>query len=669
MKIILQTGLLSLLVALEAFAIEMPAIFSDQMVLQRNAEVTVWGKAEPGEIITVTGSWGSEASAQADENGDWSVQLKTTDTGGPYSLEVANKVTTLAFEDVLLGEVWLCSGQSNMEMPMQGWPPNDLIQNSKEEISAADYPDIRLYTVERTISAQELTDTDGTWKVCTPESVAEFSATAYFFGRNLHTELGVPIGLIHASWGGTPVEAWTSTEALRTVDEMRETLEKIESSRDDVLKYNRWLASHETVQFKSSGEDRFTSLEFNDAQCANPGYDDENWRSMAQPTLWEETGMGQWDGVVWYRKNISVPPEWAGQPLTLELGPIDDMDATYFNGNLVGRNEVEGVWQKDRMYTVPGDLVKSGENLIAVRVIDTGGGGGIYGDPKEMQLYPGDEKGEALSLAGDWKYLPIAELHNGEYYRFGIETAEFFERPEVPITVGASTPSCLYNGMIAPITPLTIRGVIWYQGEANTGRPEQYKTLFPTMIRDWRDQFGQENMPFYYVQIAPYDYGPETASQRLREAQFETLSVPYTGMAVTLDIGNPDNIHPANKQDVGKRLARWALVNEYGKDAIPSGPLYTSMEKIDGKVILHFDYADGGLKITGDGSANFRIAGNDRTFYPANVKVRKSTIVVSHPEVPNPVAVRYAWDDTSAASLFNKAGLPASSFRTDDWED
>jgi sialate O-acetylesterase len=388
---------------------------------------------------------------------------------------------------------------------------------------------------------------------------------------------------------------------------------------------------------------------------------------MNLPTLWESTEVGNLDGVVWFRKKIEIPESWKSKNLVLELGPIDDMDITFVNDVKVGSYEKDGFWQTDRVYNVLGKLITSNEITIAVRVMDTQGGGGIYGKKDKLKIHPVNSD-EGISLSGKWKYLPVAEYRFQKFYVFGADKNDYFSRPKMKIDLSAYTPTTLYNGMIHPLIPYSLKGIIWYQGEANTGKPEQYATLFPLMIKNWREDWGLGDFPFYFVQIAPYDYGDQTHSEVLRESQLKTLSVPKTGMVVTLDIGNPENIHPADKKDVGERLARWALAKNYKKNVFYSGPLYQSMKIENDKIILSFQYADEGLVLKElNGENNFIIADVDKVFKKASVKIDGAKLIVFNDEINNPVSVRYCWSNTDEATLFNKEGLPASSFRTDDW--
>jgi sialate O-acetylesterase len=378
--------------------------------------------------------------------------------------------------------------------------------------------------------------------------------------------------------------------------------------------------------------------------------------------------VGNFDGAVWFRKQVTIPADWLHKDLVLELGPMDDIDVTYLNGVKVGSHEGEGLWKVDRVYRVPGSILDSTVVQIAVRVIDYQGGGGIFGAPNSMSLHL-EGSDDRISLAGDWKYLPVAQYLNNVLYVFGPVGDQYETRPRLPIDLSGNTPTALYNGMISPLIPFSIRGVIWYQGESDAGNPKQYKQLFPLLIENWRNDFKLGDFPFYYVQIASFEYDAPTQSQYLREAQAAALSVKNTGMAVTLDVGNSKNIHPANKQDVGERLALWALARTYKRNMAYSGPTYKSIRKGKGSIEVLFEHAEKGLVLTGGTQGNgFQIAGADRLFKNAVVKVRGSKLVVSHPDIAYPVAVRYAFSNTPEATLYNAEGLPAPSFRTDDWE-
>ncbi len=428
-----------------------------------------------------------------------------------------------------------------------------------------------------------------------------------------------------------------------------------------------WLNARPILKIDQNAETPWVNLNFKDEEVAKAGFNHDQWKATNLPNTFEYTEIGQFDGAVWYRKFISIPEKWQGKELVLELGPINDMDVTYFNGQLIGSNEIDGLWQKVRKYTIAADNVKIGENLIAIRVLDIRGNGGLYGKAEDLKIYPTNNAKDFISLSGEWKYLPVAVFFNNNFHLLDIATQEFHQMPKLPLEIGPNTPTVLYNALINPLVPYTIKGAIWYQGESNVGNPQLYTTLFPAMIESWRSVWQSGDFPFYFVQIAPYNYGEWADAAGLREAQFKTLRVPNTGMAVTLDIGNPDHIHPANKPEVGRRLALWALAKDYGKEQIYAGPLYSSMEINGNTIAVSFSHAEGGLKAKDGILKKFEIAGDDRVFHPAKAKITGDQVIVQSSAVNKPVAVRYLWDNASEASLFNSAGLPASSFRTDNW--
>ena len=367
------------------------------------------------------------------------------------------------------------------------------------------------------------------------------------------------------------------------------------------------------------------------------------------------------------RRNFEVPASMVNKELTLHLGPIDDMDETFINGIRVGQTLELGKWKLSRDYKVPAGILTTGKNVIAVRVIDNMGGGGIYG-PGDLTV--SDKSGNSVILNGEWRCMPVAEIQ-GSKIHFYDSIKNYSTRPAVNWMIGPYTPTTLFNAMIHPLVPFTIKGVIWYQGEANVGRGFEYRTLFPAMIASWRNAWQQGDFPFYFVQIAPWDYGEvvPSSSAEVREAQLVSLSVPNTGMVVTTDIGNPVNIHPSNKQDVGYRLALWALAKDYGIDTLTySGPLFDSIAIDNGTITVHFRHTEGGL-IAQDGPLTwFEIAGTDQAYYPADAVIMENTVVVSSANVPEPVAVRFAWNSIAEPNLFNGAGLPASPFRSDNWK-
>ena len=618
-------------------------LFSDHMVLQRKVEAPIWGWTQPGERVVV--SLGHQmALARADESGRWEVKLGPFNAGGPYDLKVSGPAE-LVLKDVMIGDVWLCSGQSNMEWPVSA------ANNPEQEIASAKHPGIRLFTVPKKVSPSPVSTMAASWEVCSPETVAAFSAVGYFFGRQLHQDLDVPIGLIDSSWGGTIAEAWTSGESLMDLADFR----------SDVAGVREWARN--ANESAASFERRVKEWWEDNDRGSRPGekwsdiqQDDSHWPRMALPVNWEDAGLSDFDGIVWFRKEFNLPEEWEGQDLELHLGTIDDVDTTFVNGVWVGGSTL---WNARRVYRVPSKVVKAGANVIAVRVLDTGGGGGLYGVPNEMYLKPTDTgTAGAQPLSGWWKYQVASPLTDLDRF---------------PVQQGSSpnVATVLYNGMIAPLLPYAIKGATWYQGESNASRPTQYRTLLPTLIEDWRSRFGVGDFPFLIVQLANFmareEAPTDTPWAALREAQALTaLNDDRTGLAVTIDIGEANDIHPRNKQDVGKRLALEARSIGYGQELVSSGPIYRSKALSGDSIVLNFDSVGSGLMAKGDGPLlGFSIAGADGRFVWADARITGDHVVVRSPEIENPVHVRYAWANNPACNLYNREGLPAVPFRTD----
>lgn len=647
---------------------ELPSVISDGMVLQRDTEVVLWGKSAPRQKVTIVTSWGVRTKVKADANGSWQSNIKTGPAGGPYEVAFQTSDTAVTLTNILLGEVWICSGQSNMEMPLRGWPPVDTVMHSAREIANADYPQIRLFSVPRKTSAVRLDNCVGSWSECSPESVAGFSATAFFFGKKIHNEVGVPVGLIHTSWGGTPAEAWTSAEFMKDLPGYEHIADSLIIAKGELDTMMAWMKNLEVITIDGNDQDYYSKLDLKGQDIIKTDFNDSDWPVMPLPGFWEFSVLPEFDGIVWLRKTFEVPSGFENKELNLHLGAIDDMDIAYLNGEKIGEILQPGFWKDKRDYKIPAGKIKTGKNMLAVGIIDQMGGGGIYG-PEDITLSVPNTK-KTIVLNGDWKYMPVAEIIGEEIFLF-TEEKPFTDRPKVSIPIGQNTPTVLYNAMINPLVPFTIKGAIWYQGEANVGRGFEYRTLFPAMINSWRSEWKQGDFPFYYVQIAPWEYGdePRSSAAEVREAQLMTLSIPNTGMAVIMDIGNPRNIHPCYKEEVGNRIALWALAKNYGFDTLTfSGPLYNSILAEGNKIIVSFDYVDGGLVARGGDLTHFEVAGEDQVYYPAKAQIVDQTVVVTSEKVPNPVAVRYGWSATCEPNLFNAAGLPASPFRSDNWK-
>ncbi len=637
-------GILALLVlfATPALAqLTLPQLVSDGMVLQRNEEVKIWGWSGSGEKIKVT-FLDSVYTTTADYSGEWAVYLSPMDAGGPYEMHIASD-TQKTIEDIMVGEVWVASGQSNMVLPMERVAPL-----YKEEIFSADYPHIRHFEVPQRYNFDHPEEDlpSGEWIPTTPESVHQRSAAAHFYAKHLHEKYEVPIGIINSSLGGSPIESWMSEEALKSFPEYYEEALRF---RDDEL-----IEQIETADQQRISEWYTTSTE-KDAgyKGTQPWYanstDVSDWNTMEIPGYWADTETGPIDGVVWFRKEIEIPESMAGKPARLEMGRIVDADSTFVNGVFVGNTTYQ---YPPRWYDIPENVLREGKNNITLRVVNERGRGGFFYDkPYEITT-----ETDTVDLKGEWKYKVGAEMEP-------LESQTFIRWK----------PLGLYNGMIAPLTDYRIKGTIWYQGESNVDRPEEYQELFSAMIEDWRQNWKQGDFPFLYVQLANYKKPSEQPSDsdwaRLREAQLNTLEVPCTGMAVAIDIGEWNDIHPLNKKDVGDRLALAARGIAYDEELVYSGPIYQSMEIEGDSIRLSFDHTGSGLKALGDNALHhFAIAGNDQEFKWAQAKIDGDEVVVWNDEIENPLHVRYAWaDNPEKANLYNNEGLPASPFRTDDW--
>ena len=631
-------------------ALRLPALFGDNMVIQRDTRVPVWGWAGPGTKVSVVIN-GKSADGVTNSRGKWRVELPAMPAGGPSELTVTAGREKRTFANVMLGEVWVASGQSNMDMSVAQ------SANAKQETAGADDPRIRLFKVPRLVANTPEEDTvGGKWVECTSATVGGFSAVAYFFGRDISGRLNVPVGLIQTSWGGTPAESWTSEEGLAAQGAFRARVAKLDHTRLDPTntkrKYQQAVAKWGQVL---DGQDA-GSVPGN--QWSSPDHDDSEWQRVSVPGAWEDSGLPAFDGVVWFRTTFDVPAALQGKNLTLNLGPIDDADITWVNGTRVGATDN---YAAPRHYEVPASLLKPGRNTIAVRVLDTGGAGGFTGKAADVCLQTtGAAETTPIPLAGKWAYKVGVDLKN---------------MPPLPQMPGSPYRLAgLFNGMVAPLIPYAIRGVIWYQGEANAATAYRYRTVFPAMIRDWRSHWAQGDFPFLFVQLANFmEAKPEPADSEwaeLREAQLMTLSVPRTGMATAIDIGEAKDIHPRNKQEVGRRLALAARAIAYGEQLVHSGPIYRagSLKIEGGNARVSFDHAGGGLEARGGGPLKwFAIAGADRRFVWADARIDGDSVVVSSPNVASPVAVRYDWSSNPDGNLANKEGLPASPFRTDNW--
>lgn len=622
--------------------VRLPEIFQNHMVIQRDMPVRVWGWAAPGESVTATFG-GASQSVEAGKNGKWFLELPAFAAGGPHELlvEGTNKIV---LTDILVGDVWICGGQSNMAWKIH--------QTNFTETDTAflERNKVRLFTVDVAMDYVPGKDIAGSgWKILTKENVADFSAVGYHFGKYVENETGVPIGLVSNNLGATSIETWMSNEALlqfpQFEKEVRPIVERNKSfaelERDFEEKKNRWYKKR---YFKGSGIDQ---------QWFKPETDISTWRPIVAPgNTWEaEPELQDHDGAVWFHTTFDLPEGYDRQTYLIQLGQIDDYDITWVNGQRVG--ETFGR-HNHRNYAVPVSALKEEGNVVVVRIFDTGGIGGFTTSP----FWAGGV------LKGKWLYRKGDAIRN-----------EKFLGPVVPNATPFSSPGVLFNGMIAPLTRFAIKGVIWYQGESNASRAYEYRELFRAMIQDWRRHWGQGDFPFLFVQLANYMKEPthpkESEWAELREAQGMALALPNTGMATAIDIGEANDIHPKNKADVGKRLALAALNVAYGhEEVVASGPAFESMQIENGRALIFFNHVGSGLT-TRDKYGyirGFQIAGADRKFYWARAHIDGDHVIVSSENVSDPVAVRYAWaDNPGALDLYNEEGLPAVPFRTDTW--
>ena len=644
----------------QADPLKLPAIMSDNMVLQQGIANPIWGWAEPGaEVIVTIAGQTSKATADA-KTGKWTLKLKPLKPGGPLEMTVTSKAEQKVVKNILVGEVWVCAGQSNMDFGVGG------VVNSQQVIAGAKYPEIRHFATGYAAPAEPAEDCQGQWVVCSPDTVAGFTAVGYLFGLELHKTLKVPVGLIKAAVGGTPVESWTSREMMKAEPEFAAALQQLDKTIADYpqakKKHDEDLAARDAIMKKPVEDKGWEAISL----------DESDWKDMPQPGIWENNGLNM-DGVAWLRKTVTIPENWAGKEVALNLAPVDNQDITYWNGVKVGEGND---YKQVRKYTVPADLVKGGKTVIAIRVYDTDGWGGIVGKDEDTYLACAGQN--PISLVGTWKVKPAFIIPPW---------------PQEPMGPGnAFLPTSLHNGMVAPYVPYGIKGAIWYQGEGNErDQPNSYFFKMRGMITGWRKAWGLGDFPFYYTQIANFrDPTNDPAGNdgvhwaTVRQSQLRALSIKNTGMAVAIDLadpGNPGDIHPKDKQDVGRRLALWALAKDYGnKNLVYSGPIYKSMKTEGGKIRINFDCVGGGLVVGAkDGIQPFRvldnaklqcfaIAGQDKVWHWADAVIDGDTVVVSCPDVPAPAAVRYAYSMNPVGNkLYNKDGLPASPFKTDDW--
>ena len=623
--------------------VKLPAIIRDSMILQRDDYINIWGWASKNEKVKIKFN-GKNYRAVGGADGKWLAQLSPMKAGGPYTMEISasNKIV---INEILVGDVWFCSGQSNMVHQM-----NIHDVTYVKDIAEANYSQVRQFWIPTATNLQGPLDdlSPGNqnsfgWKAAVGDNVRPFSAVAYFFAKYIYDKYHIPIGIINASVGGTPIEAWTSEEGLKDFSTIFATVQKNKDT-SYVNNLNRTATASNKPQ---QGNDLGVTGE---QKWYDPSYSATGWKPINIPGYWEDHGIKELNGIVWYRREIDIPSSMIGKPARVFLGRIVDADELYINGKQVGRTAYQ---YPQRRYSLPPDLLKGGKNIFVIRVTNNAGKGGFVPD-KPYCLFTGDD---TLDLKGTWQYK-VGDV--------------FAPRPAgVSAIVAQNQPTGLYNAMVAPVINYTIKGFLWYQGEANTSRAEEYAKLQPAQITDWRIKWKKRNLPFVYVQLPgfmDYNYLPSESNwAMLRESQLKSLSVPNTAMAVAIDLGEWNDIHPDNKKDVGERLALAALRIAYGENLVYSGPIYES-SAIDGnKFIIRFTNSANGL-ITNDGEApsEFAIAGDDKKFIWAKAKIDGDKVTVWNETLGEPRYVRYAWADNPVKpNLYNKAGLPASPFRTD----
>lgn len=632
-----------LLAGSESFAqLKLARLFSDHVVLQRQKPIPVWGWANPNEKVNITLA-GQTKTVLSDAGGKWLVKFSPLEAGGPYKIAVTAKSGSLSVNDVLIGEVWLCSGQSNME-----WMVSQA-NNFQTEKKNADFPQIRHFKVEHEVTINEQTDLkNGEWKIASAETVGEFTAIGFFFARELYQKLNIPVGILHSSWGGSQVEGWISKEGMLSDPELKSYVQNFPKNWNEADAYH-----DKKLRKQLLGNGEINPDVQDEKKYLEEGYDFSKWQNGGSPLgQWDWKGIWAFRGKGYMARSVEIPSEFVNLQSVLSLAENDSFNEIYINGKLVSAGIIKGV----RKITIPANTWKEGKNQLVVKfgslISLPWYGLGLQGSAEDLNVSLGTQK---ISLSGDWKLMPsFAEKHEYVHSSNNIGTT-------------------IYNAMIAPLLPFSIRGTLWYQGEANAGRAFQYRSSFPLLINDWRKKWD-DNFSFYFVQLSSFGANQNSNQgsnwAELREAQTMTLALPNTGMAVTTDVGNPADIHPTNKQDVARRLAVQALKQNYGQNIEYSSPMFDSAKFEDGKAEISFRFTAKGLlaKDKYNYLKGFEIAGEDKVFYYAKAEIVNNKVIVSSPKVPKPAAVRYGWADApEEANLFNSEGFPASPFRTDSW--
>lgn len=615
-------------------------LFGEHMMLQRDRPNPVWGWADPGATVSVTFA-GRTKTAVAGADGRWQTAIDAPAAGGPHAFIVESGGQRLEFQDVLVGDLWLCSGQSNMAFGLSG------ARNGAEAVRQSAHEGVRLFLVPQKSAYAPGADPAGRWRRCEPaafEGFPGFSAVAYFFARKVHAETGVPIGLIQAAVGGTPAESFMSPAALEAFPEFRPGLAEIARLHAAGAPVYGNYVMHWYDQYDAGVAGGWSAEQF----------DDRAWTPATLPGVFATLGVPETPAVVWLRRDIELPDPLPAGAARVMLGVVEKMDTVWINGQQVGAS----AWvENPRAYPVRGNLLRPGRNQITIRVLKTAPDGGFRTPAEALRLQIGDDY--ALPLAADWRA------------KLGVDA-----RPPHPLPLGyenwPTMPTVLYHGMLQPLAPVALTGVLWYQGEANQNRPAQYRTLLPALIADWRQLFQRPDLPVFIASLPAFmkrrdQPGTDDGWTGVRAAQILAgRTVPHTGTAITVDTGDADDIHPTDKQPVGERLALLALRDVYGKDVVSQGPVFARAEPLPGALRLHFTHTDGGLVVKGDKLGEFSVAGADGVWHWAEARLEGDTVVVSAATVPAPVAVRYAWQANPLATLYNGAGLPAAPFRSDE---
>ena len=674
--------------------LSLPSVFSNNMVLQQKANVSIWGNSIADHPVEIKGSWGSNVITIANSKGEWEASLETPSFGGPFELSIRSNEQNIVFSDVMIGEVWLASGQSNMEWNINQSEGGRGIDNKNEYLSA-NYPEIRMFNIPQDLSGKYLNDVK--WLITNPENIEKsvkggvnngISATAFFFAVKLYTKLNIPIGIINSSWGGTRVEAWTSHKKLKELmpnllnigkrHQFFNNKSKLISYNDSIAKLNNEMFGIKTVlipDYDNMGIRDWAELDLNDREFSKNSFDDSSWDFWLPKSISkEQKNSGSFeskldennqiisDGVIWFRAKINIENIESDFTLIIKNG-IDDVDQTYFNGHLIG-NTIG--WDKARNYKISKKILEKGENSIAIRVYDGGGPGGINGIVEVKNSLTS----QSIPF-NSFKFKHQAFITNKKLWIHNYSLEDLIKNSSILqkniqreiIFNDSNEYGILFERMIFPILSYNIKGAIWYQGEANVSNYDEYQESFSGMIDDWRENWGYD-FPFYYAQIAPFRYSKNEFSHQLRDAQRKVLeSTSKTGMAILSDVGEENDIHPRNKKDVGERLALLALKNDYGFDIVSSGPLYQSHQNFDKYIEVDFKSKGSGLSAK-ENLSGFEIASENGIFHQASAKITNDKVRVFSKNVNNPIQVRYGWKNWFKGTLFNKEGLPASSFNS-----